>query len=152
NRRLQAERDAQAWLRGAQSTATVADYRRGLSQQPEAGISLNQLRQLALSYGWQVQASWLNTMQDGEYELVFSRSSQPAEFTERRVGTDRSRYANRPAQKNLAAELIPHWQAYLKEKLPDYMLPNAFVLLDKFPLTPNGKIDRKALPEPDRSG
>jgi thioesterase domain-containing protein len=56
-----------------------------------------------------------------------------------------------PAQKNLTAELIPHWRAYLKDQLPDYMLPGAFVLLDKFPLTSNGKIDRRALPEPDRS-
>src|SRR5215211_6871355 len=90
-------------------------------------------------------------MRDGEFELVFSRSSQPAQFTARSLGTERSRYASVPAQKNLAAELIPHWQDYLKEKLPDYMLPTAFVLLDEFPLTLNGKIDRKALPEPDRS-
>ncbi|MCP4146699.1 MAG: amino acid adenylation domain-containing protein, partial [bacterium] len=37
---------------------------------------------------------------------------------------------------------------YLSEKLPDYMIPSYFVPLEKFPLTPNGKIDRKALPEP----
>jgi len=49
NRRLQAERYAQAWLREAKPTATVADFRRRLGQQPAAGISLNQLRQLALS-------------------------------------------------------------------------------------------------------
>ncbi len=39
---------------------------------------------------------------------------------------------------------------YLAKKLPDYMIPSTFVQLGKMPLTPNGKIDRKALPEPEK--
>jgi acyl carrier protein len=40
---------------------------------------------------------------------------------------------------------------FLKEKLPDHLIPSAFVTLEGIPLTPNGKIDRKALPPPDKT-
>ena len=40
---------------------------------------------------------------------------------------------------------------YLRKKLPSYMLPHSFVILDTFPLLPSGKVDRKALPIPDFS-
>jgi surfactin family lipopeptide synthetase A len=43
---------------------------------------------------------------------------------------------------------IDSLKQYLKKHLPDYSIPNHFVILDKMPLTPNGKADRKALPEP----
>jgi amino acid adenylation domain-containing protein len=65
-----------------------------------------------------------------------------------------------PGDRRLAAYLIARepsnppaasdLRAFLKESLPDYMLPAAFVFLPVFPRTPSGKVDRRSLPEPDR--
>ena len=63
-----------------------------------------------------------------------------------------------PGSQRLVAYIVPHQESaptisnlrsFLKEKLPEYMMPSAFVMLDSLPLTPNGKVDRRALPEPE---
>jgi amino acid adenylation domain-containing protein len=70
-----------------------------------------------------------------------------------------------PGDKRLVAYVVPKVEAvleaaiptvgelrsFLLAKLPDYMVPGAFVFLEAMPLTPNGKIDRRALPAPDTS-
>ena len=61
-----------------------------------------------------------------------------------------------PGEKRLVAYVVAQSTAdelrrFLKDKLPDHMVPAVFVLLDTLPLLSNGKIDRRALPSPDRS-
>ncbi|MEW5926797.1 MAG: amino acid adenylation domain-containing protein, partial [Gemmatimonadota bacterium] len=69
---------------------------------------------------------------------------------------------DRPGEKRLVAYLVPEeggdgagpsaaeLRDHLRERLADYMVPSAFVAVDAFPLTPNGKVDRGALPVPER--
>jgi amino acid adenylation domain-containing protein len=63
-----------------------------------------------------------------------------------------------PGHKYLVAYIVPNHESvmassdlrgFLKQKLPDYMIPGVFVVLDALALTPNGKVDRRALPAPE---
>ena len=65
---------------------------------------------------------------------------------------------DKPGDKRLVAyvvhdgENVPSIESlreHLKQKLPEYMVPSAFMFMDEFPLTPNGKVDRRALPAPE---
>ena len=63
-----------------------------------------------------------------------------------------------PGQKRLVAYVVggeyegpttSELRGYMRERVPDYMVPTAFIMLAQMPLTPNGKIDRRALPAPE---
>ncbi|RIK37175.1 MAG: non-ribosomal peptide synthetase, partial [Chloroflexi bacterium] len=67
-------------------------------------------------------------------------------------------HQNIQGEKKLIAYVVPvkssrptvtDLYSHLQQRLPDYMIPGAFILLNELPLTPNGKLDRQALPAPD---
>ncbi|MEJ2177682.1 MAG: amino acid adenylation domain-containing protein, partial [Gammaproteobacteria bacterium] len=89
----------------------------------------------------------------GEIEAVLNRHPEVAESVAVAIQV-------KPEEKSLVAYVIPKITAnlnasglrqYLKKSLPEYMIPSNFVFIDEFPLSPNGKVDRKWLPCPDIS-
>ncbi|BAZ48975.1 McnE protein [Nostoc sp. NIES-4103] len=88
----------------------------------------------------------------GEIEAVLTQHSS----VQQTVVTVRE---DNPGDKRLVAYVVPHLQqtvttnelhCFLREKLPEYMVPSSVVILESLPLTPNGKVDRRALPNPDQ--
>ncbi|HEY0603796.1 MAG TPA: amino acid adenylation domain-containing protein, partial [Herpetosiphonaceae bacterium] len=100
--------------------------------------------------------------QQGEKRLV----AYVAGKEQRNKGTKEQRTENKEQMEVEIPPLLPQWERglggeglnptelrdLLKQQLPDYMVPGAFVLLPALPKTPNGKIDRNALPAPDFDG
>jgi non-ribosomal peptide synthase protein (TIGR01720 family) len=143
--------DALVWERMVEDSAsTVATL---LAQSSDVGgIEPEDLRALAHRYGYDLQISLFGTDQRGSYQAVFCRTGHSCAPDFENVFpavsdiSSFSRYTNQPLANRRIAALQVQLRAYLEPMLPEYMLPQEFFFLDVMPLTPNGKIDRKALP------
>src|SRR5208337_720938 len=90
----------------------------------------------------------------GEVEVVLGQHPQVRErvVVARRDSSGENRLVAYVVPRDSVALTYGQLRDYLKPKLPAYMIPSALVVLDALPLTANGKLDRRALPEPDGKG
>ena len=152
NKRVQEALQIWQWWENPPAVETVGHLRQLLAQQSTVGINPEQFYQLGQELGYTVQLSWWESSQDGSYDVVFCRNpAYKATFWDSSSITAKlwTEYTNNPLYGKIVQKLVPQVRSLIQQKLPNYMVPQAFVLLKAMPLTPNGKVDRRALPAPD---
>lgn len=107
--------------------------------------------------GYETHVRWSGNGIDGTFDVIFIKAvtgnfSLPA-YPVINADADIHDFARTPLLSNeisIETTRINTWREKLNHTLPAYMIPSDFVVLDSFPLTPNAKIDRNALPKPQR--
>ena len=142
NARLEQDVSALAWLREAGDNEAIEQLREYLARQPNKAIDPEDLTALE-ELGYRVALSWLNTDSSGAFDAFFERSDLPSHRAcfAPRDGQARSRswhdFANHPYRAKLNRQLIPRIREFLEDKLPHYMMPSVFTVLDKITAVQN---------------
>ncbi|OZD08272.1 hypothetical protein CH284_19680, partial [Rhodococcus sp. 06-156-3] len=83
---------------------------------------------------------------------VVIAAEHPAHTNSAGTGTYLAAYHTSTTDTEITEATDGELRAFLTDRLPDYMIPTVFIPIDTIPVTPNGKLDRRALPTPDLTG
>ncbi|PSM49079.1 amino acid adenylation protein [Chroococcidiopsis sp. CCALA 051] len=157
NARLTSDIHAVKLIAISNKPETVRELHQTTQQITEAGVHPQDWWDLCNNLPYHIQISWHNGGIDGCYDVVFQRYTATTDEKERKVLSIAEKtfelkpwnlYTNNPLKADKIDDLAIQIRSFLKEKLPEYMIPSAFVMMEALPLTPNGKVDRRSLPEP----
>lgn len=115
---------------------------------PAHGEDLNLVTRLAREQA--ANLYWSGFASAGTCDAIFNPRWREKKVEKNLPPTYYRKYGNDPALAAEDAKLVPELQNHLRSTLPDYMVPSALVMVGSWPLTPSGKINRRALPTPDR--
>jgi amino acid adenylation domain-containing protein len=157
NARLATEAKAVELLESDNKPETIGQLRQILAKNIERDeVDPEDFWELGGDLPYEIEIGWSGSENHSCYDVLFKRrtttsrefANQPAlcsgsAATGNKV--DWEKFANNPLQHVLKRKLVPELRSYLKDRLPEYMLPSAFVVMSSMPLNVNGKVDRSAL-------
>ncbi|MFC7622941.1 amino acid adenylation domain-containing protein [Microlunatus sp. GCM10028923] len=150
NARLATDRSLVDTVHDHPADATVAD---ALRTEDRGGIDPDDLAGIGADLGWRIEARIDRT--GWRLDLVACRGDDLGPFDKLRERSGAAELVpwdeltNDPLRGSLQQRLVPELRRRLEARLPEVMLPSAYVLLDRLPRRPSGKLDPAALPAPD---